>query len=138
MYSVLGATTLGSLLSARAHMPVLFVIFALLSGGTSGSLFVLNPLMVSDYYGTDHQTENYGTIYAAKIVGGFYGGVVAAYLITGTSSYTWAFVVAALMAFAAAAIAAAFFQRPTEAEVRRAMGDEFDKQSQAAAAPPSA
>jgi MFS family permease len=133
VYSILGLTTLGSLLSGMAHSPVLFVIFALLSGGTSGSLFVLNPLMVSDYYGTDHQTENYGTIYAAKVVGGFYGCVVAAYLITGTSSYTWAFVVAALMALAAAGIAAAFFQRPTEAELRRAMGDEeFEKQAQAA------
>ncbi len=127
VYSCLGVTTIGTLMAGRFHLEVLFVIFALLSGGTSGSLFVLNPLMVSDYFGTDHQTENYGTIYAAKIVGGVYGGVVSAYLITGTGSYTWAFIVAGLMAIAAAAIAAIFFAPPTEAEVRRAMGDEYEQ-----------
>lgn len=135
VYSCLGVTTILALICGRDHLAIPFVIFALLSGGTSGSLFVLNPLMVSDYYGTDHQTENYGTIYAAKIAGGFYGGIVAAYLITGTGSYTWAFIVAGLMALAAAAIAAIFFAPPTEAEVRRAMGDAFDAQE--AHAPPA-
>lgn len=137
VYSCLGVTTIGSLLMGRLHLAIPFVIFALLSGGTSGSLFVLNPLMVSDYFGTDHQTENYGTIYAAKIVGGVYGGVVSAYLITGTGSYTWAFIVAGLMALAAAAIAAVFFAPPTEAEVRRAMGDAFDSSPSLEAMPPA-
>ena len=127
VYSLLGVTTIGSLVTGRLHLAIPFVIFALLSGGTSGSLFVLNPLMVSDYFGTDHQTENYGTIYAAKIVGGIYGGVVAAYLITGTGSYTWAFIVGGIMALGAAAIAAIFFAPPTEEEVRRAMGADFDR-----------
>lgn len=137
VYSCLGVTTIGSLVMGRLHLAIPFVIFALLSGGTSGSLFVLNPLMVSDYFGTDHQTENYGTIYAAKIAGGVYGGVVAAYLITGTGSYTWAFIVAGLMALAAAAIAALFFAPPTEAEVRRAMGDAFDSSPSLEARPPA-
>lgn len=138
IYSALGVTTVLTLVAGELHLAVLFVVFALLSGGTSGSLFVLNPLMVSDYFGTDHQTQNYGTIYAAKIAGGFYGGVVAAYLITGSGSYIWAFIVAGVMALLAALIAALFFAPPTESEVRRAMGDNFDQPAYAVAESPPA
>ena len=129
VYAVLGISSILVLYAGQFHNAALFVIFALLAGGTSGSLFVLNPLMTSDYFGENHLTQNYGTIYAGKVVGGFYGGVVSAVIISaGAAGFVWAFWVAGLMALVAALIALVFLKRPTKAQ--------YDRVLQADAIPP--
>ncbi len=120
VYTILGVTSLLVLWAGEAHSDVLYVIFALLAGGTSGSLFVLNPLMTADYYGENHVTQNYGSIYAAKVVGGFYGGFGSAWLI-GVGGYTWAFVVAGVFALLAALIAYIFLARPNKEQMEHAV-----------------
>ncbi|AUW95646.1 OFA family MFS transporter [Sulfobacillus sp. hq2] len=119
VYAILGFSSILVLLAGEAHSVPFFVIFALLAGGTSGSLFVLNPLMTSDYYGENHVTQNYGTIYAGKIVGGFYGGIVTASLV-GIGGYPVAFVIAGIMALLASLIALFLLKRPTAEQVERA------------------
>lgn len=86
------------------------------------SLFVLNPLMTSDYYGENHVTQNYGTIYAGKIVGGFYGGIVITSLI-GIGRYPVAFIIAGVMALLASLIALLALRRPASlVAAQRAQG----------------
>lgn len=120
VYSILGVSSLMVLWAGEMHNAFLYVVTALIAGGTSGSLFVLNPLMTSDYYGENHLTENYGTIYAAKIVGGFYGGVGSAWLIS-VGGYHTAFVIAGIMSLVAASIAHKFLQAPTHAQIENAV-----------------
>lgn len=112
VYSTLGISSVLVLWAGEAHNAVMFVITALVSGGTSGSLFVLNPLMTANYYGENHLTQNYGSIYAAKIVGGIYGGIGSAWLI-GIGGYHTAFIIAGGASLVAAGIAYWFLKPPT-------------------------
>ncbi len=119
VYATLGISSMLVLWAGEAHNAVFFVISALIAGGTSGSLFVLNPLMTANYYGENHLTQNYGSIYAAKIVGGFYGGIGAAWLI-GIGGYHTAFIIAGAMSLIAAGIAYWFLKPPTLVQLANA------------------
>lgn len=66
------------------HLPVLFAISAVISGGLSGANFPMTAAMVADYYGENNNAVNYGSIYAFKALGGSFAGGVAALIMTGT------------------------------------------------------
>jgi MFS family permease len=77
------------------HNALLFVIFAIISGGLSGANFPMTAALVADYYGETNNAINYGSIYAFKALGGSFAGGVAALIMTGTlygtAHFHWAF-----------------------------------------------
>ena len=70
--------------AGAAHNKVLFIIFAIISGGLSGANFPMTAALVADYYGETNNAVNYGTIYCFKALGGSFAGGVAALIMTGT------------------------------------------------------
>ncbi len=66
------------------HIPWLFVVSAITSGGLSGANFPMTAATVADYYGENNNAVNYGSIYAFKALGGSFAGGVAALIMTGT------------------------------------------------------
>ncbi len=75
---------LATLAAGFAHQPVLFAVFAVISGGLSGANFPMTAAIVSDYYGENNNAINYGSIYAFKALGGSFAGGLAALIMTGT------------------------------------------------------
>jgi MFS family permease len=71
------------LMSGLLHLAAGFAIFAVLSGLLSGVGFALTATIVPDYWGTNHNAQNYATVYSFKTVGGIVAGGVAALVITG-------------------------------------------------------
>jgi MFS family permease len=73
-----------TLLAGINHIPAMFAICAVISGGLSGANFPMSAAIVSDYYGENNNAVNYGSIYAWKALGGSFAGGIAALVMTGT------------------------------------------------------
>ncbi|MDA8393110.1 MAG: MFS transporter [Actinomycetota bacterium] len=126
-YSLNVIFQLATLVAGLHHLPVLFAISAIISGGLSGANFPMTAAIVSDYYGENNNAVNYGSIYAFKALGGSFAGGVAALIMTGTlygqASFHWerGFVFGA--AVGALGAAAVWFgaKRPTTKQYDRAV-----------------
>lgn len=92
------------LLLAKAVTPVLLVIGALAVGFNYGANLSLFPSVTYDYFGTKNGGVNYGLVFTAWGVGGVFGSMVAGKIVDATKSYDQAFIVAAVLCVAAAAI----------------------------------
>jgi len=73
-----------TLVAGINHIPAMFVICAIISGGLSGANFPMTAATVADYYGENNNAVNYGSIYAWKALGGSFAGGLAALIMTGT------------------------------------------------------
>lgn len=91
-------------LLAKAVTPALLVIGALAVGFNYGANLSLFPSVTYDYFGTKNGGVNYGLVFTAWGVGGVFGSMVAGKIVDATKSYDQAFIVAAVLCVAAAAI----------------------------------
>jgi len=88
---------------SQTNNAILFVgsvMIALFFWGPSYALF---PSIVGDYFGEKNAAGNYGLLYSAKMLGGLYGGYVAAVLMEGYG-YRFTFSLAGVMAILAGLI----------------------------------
>lgn len=85
--------------------PVLFVLLSGLVFFAWGEIFSLFPSTLTDTYGTEYATANYGFLYIAQGVGSVLGGPVAALLHDRTGSWVPVFAVIIAMNFATAFLA---------------------------------
>lgn len=92
------------MLLAKAVTPVLLIIGALAVGFNYGANLSLFPSVTYDYFGTKNGGVNYGLVFTAWGVGGVFGSMVAGKIVDATKSYDQAFIVAAVLCVAAAAI----------------------------------
>lgn len=83
-YSLNVVFQLLTLWAGMAHIPALFAVFAVISGGLSGANFPMTAAVVADYYGENNNAVNYGSVYAFKALGGSFAGGLAALIMTGT------------------------------------------------------
>ncbi len=83
-YSVNVVFTMLAYVAGTNHIPVLFGIFAIISGAVAGANFPMTAAMVSDYFGETNNAVNYGTVYQWKALGGSFAGGLAAFIMTGT------------------------------------------------------
>jgi MFS family permease len=101
------------------HIPAMFAICAVMSGGLSGANFPMTAATVADYYGENNNAVNYGSIYAFKALGGSFAGGIAALIMTGTlygnAHFHWVrgFFFGAALGASAAVIVYTKCKRPT-------------------------
>jgi len=109
------------------HIPWLFVVGAITSGGLSGANFPMTAATVADYYGENNNAVNYGSVYAWKALGGSFAGGVAALIMTGTlygnATFHWqrGFFFGATLGAVAAVIVYFKCKPPTKDEWRAAV-----------------
>lgn len=85
--------------------PVLFVLLSGLVFFAWGEIFSLFPSTLTDTYGPQHATANYGFLYIAQGIGSVLGGPVAALLHDRTGSWIPVFTAIIVMNFATAFLA---------------------------------
>jgi len=73
-----------TLFAGIEHIPVMFAICAVVSGGLSGANFPMTAAATADYWGENNNAVNYGSVYAWKALGGSFAGGLAALVMTGT------------------------------------------------------
>ncbi|WP_028921468.1 oxalate/formate MFS antiporter [Pseudonocardia acaciae] len=100
--------------------PVLFVLLTGVVFFGWGEIFSLFPATLTDIYGPEHATTNYGFLYVAQGVGAVLGGPAAAYLVSVTGSWSPVFFIVAALDLTAALLAY-FVLRPMR---RRWVGDQ--------------
>ena len=83
-YSLNVVFQLLTLIAGLNHIPAMFAICAVVSGGLSGANFPMTAAATADYWGENNNAVNYGSIYAWKALGGSFAGGVAALIMTGT------------------------------------------------------
>jgi MFS family permease len=116
-----------ALWAGESHNGPLFAICAVISGGLSGANFPMTAALVADYYGETNNAVNYGSIYAWKALGGSFAGGVAALVMTGTlygtATFHWVngFFFGAGLGFLAMLTLVFFVNRPTEAQMQKAV-----------------
>ena len=116
-----------ALWAGEAHLPALFAICAVISGGLSGANFPMTAAIVADYYGETNNAVNYGSIYAFKALGGSFAGGGAALVMTGTlygtATFRWplGFFFGAALGALAALMVTFKCKRPTVAQMQRAV-----------------
>ncbi len=71
------AVAIAGLLAAR-HSPTLYVLMSGVVFFGRGEIFSLFPATLTDTFGTEHATSNYGFLYMAQGIGSVFGGPVAA------------------------------------------------------------
>ena len=76
------------------HDPLLFVILSGVVFFGWGEIFSLFPSTLTDSFGTEHATTNYGCLYIAQGIGAIFGGPMASLLHQATQSWTSVFAVA--------------------------------------------
>ncbi len=81
------------LLLAFSRHPALFVVLTGLAFFGWGEIFSLFPSTLTDLFGPEHATTNYGFLYIAQGVGSLLGGPAAAALRTATGSWTPVFLI---------------------------------------------
>ncbi len=81
-YLLMGIGGLGVLGAGLAHSPVLWAVLAVLTGAVSGSCFVFDWLIISDYFGENYVATNWSIPYMLKVFGGAFGGIGATILLT--------------------------------------------------------
>ncbi|BCS93599.1 MAG: oxalate/formate antiporter [Metallosphaera javensis (ex Sakai et al. 2022)] len=92
-YSFMGIGGLGVLYAGLAHLAIPWAILAVATGAVSGACFVFDWLIIADYFGENNIGKNWSIPYALKVVGGAFGGIVAAVILTLVSGGIWADVV---------------------------------------------
>ena len=92
-YAFMGLGGLGVLYAGLAHIPWLWAILAVATGAVSGACFVFDWILIADYFGENYIGRNWSIPYTLKVVGGAFGGIVAATMITLLSGGNWADVV---------------------------------------------
>lgn len=92
------------MLLAKAVTPTFLIIGALAVGFNYGANLSLFPSVTYDYFGTKNGGVNYGLVFTAWGVGGVFGSMVAGKIVDATKSYDLAYIVAAVLCVAAAAI----------------------------------
>ncbi len=90
------AAAIMALLSARSH-PALYVLMSGVVFFGWGEIFSLFPATLTDTFGTQHGTTNYGFLYMAQGIGSVLGGPVAAAIHDGTGSWMPVFGLVVLM-----------------------------------------
>ena len=116
-----------ALWAGEAHLPALFAICAVISGGLSGANFPMTAAIVADYYGETNNAINYGSIYAFKALGGSFAGGGAALVMTGTlygtATFHWplGFFFGAALGALATLMVTFKCKRPTVAQMQRAV-----------------
>ncbi len=83
-YSLNVVFQLLTLIAGINHIPAMFAICAIISGGLSGANFPMTAAATADYWGENNNAVNYGSVYAWKALGGSFAGGVAALIMTGT------------------------------------------------------
>jgi len=81
------------LLLLFAHNAAVFVVLTGLVFFGWGEIFSLFPSTLTDLFGTQYATTNYGFLYIAQGVGSVLGGPVAAYIREATGNWTTVFVI---------------------------------------------
>ena len=81
-YLLMGLGGLGVLGAGLIHSAVLWAILAVLTGAVSGSCFVFDWLIISDYFGENYVATNWSIPYMLKVFGGAFGGIGATILLT--------------------------------------------------------
>lgn len=87
------------------HDPVLFVILTGVVFFGWGEIFSLFPATLTDIYGPEHATTNYGFLYVAQGIGAVLGAPAAAYLVSVTGSWSPVFFIVAALDIASALLA---------------------------------
>lgn len=122
-FAMEGLVQFGVLISGDAHNAFWYMFFAFFAGLGGGALFPLFATITPDYYGEANNAQNYGMVYSAKIVGGVYGGVASAAMVT-HFGYTGGYVLAGALGLAAAAMTLTF-RKPTPKEQKaQLLGDQ--------------
>ena len=119
-FAMEGLTQFGVLWSGVAHNEFFFIFFAFFAGLGGGCLFPLFATIVPDYYGEANNASNYGVVYSAKIVGGIYGGVASAAMIS-SFGFTGGYILAGCMGLLAALLTRTYKQ-PQPLSTRQSVG----------------
>lgn len=82
---------------SQANNVLLFLVGVMISLFFWGPSYALFPSITGDYFGEKNAAGNYGVLYSAKMIGGLYGGYVAAVLMS-EFGYRWTFGIAGTMA----------------------------------------
>ncbi len=99
------------LLIAFVGNPVLFVILTGLAFFGWGEIFSLFPSTLTDFYGSEHATMNYGMLYMAQGVGALLGGPLSASLDAVANSWTPVFLIVVTMDIVTAVLAVTVLKR---------------------------
>lgn len=78
-----GCTLVASVVAGSHGLEGLFVILVAAAAFFRSPVFGIFPTLVADYYGTARSSENYATLYTAKLPGGVVGGTVTGALVAG-------------------------------------------------------
>jgi oxalate/formate antiporter len=97
------------------HNPTLFVVMTGAAFFGWGEIFALFPSTLTDLFGPDHATTNYGVLYIAQGVGSILGGPVAASIRAATGSWEPVFLIVVGLD-ALTVLLALFVLRPWRAE----------------------
>jgi MFS family permease len=114
-FAMEGVVQFGVLASGLAHNEFFYVFFAFFAGLGGGALFPLFATITTDYFGESYNASNYGVVYSAKIVGGIYGGVASAAMIS-SFGYVGGYILAGILGLLAALITV-FYKQPIPAEL---------------------
>jgi OFA family oxalate/formate antiporter-like MFS transporter len=78
-----GCALVASVVAGSHGLEALFVVLVAAAAFFRSPVFGIFPTLVADYYGTARSSENYATLYTAKLPGGVVGGTVTGALIAG-------------------------------------------------------
>jgi oxalate/formate antiporter len=109
------------LLLFSLHDPLLFVLLTGVAFFGWGEIFSLFPSTLTDLYGPEHATTNYGILYIAQGVGSVLGGPVAAAVRAATGSWVPVFVIVVALDLLSAILAAVVLRRLRTDWISRSM-----------------
>ncbi len=115
-FAMEGLTQFGVLWAGLGHNEFFYIFFAFFAGLGGGALFPLFATITTDYYGESYNASNYGVVYSAKIIGGIYGGVASAAMIS-SFGYVGGYLLAGSMGIVAAVLTL-FYKQPVPAELK--------------------
>jgi MFS family permease len=93
----------GLLYSGKAHLEIPFLAMAFLAGFGGGAFFPLFAALVPDYFGENHNAQNYGAVYSSKLASSLVGIGLGSSVIHALG-YTGAYLIGAGIALISAAI----------------------------------
>ena len=110
---LIGALYLEGTNLVLANIPLLMIFVALI-GANYGANLAVFPVLMKDFYGPKNMATNYGIVYTAWGLGGFMVSQLASTIKDSTGSFEGAYILAALMLIAAAALTFALKSPQTE------------------------
>jgi OFA family oxalate/formate antiporter-like MFS transporter len=72
----------GAVVSGSSGIAPVFIICVAVAGFFRSPVFAIFPTLIGEYYGRKYSSENYATLYTAKLWGSLFAGSVASILIT--------------------------------------------------------